>query len=95
MMFDSHCHLNDEAIYPRIDEVIDAAKKTGVSKLLVVGYNKASSELAVKIAEKYDECYAAIGFHPCDIFDITEEEFLETLKLVSHKKVVAIGEIGK
>ena len=53
MMFDSHCHLNDDAIYPRIDEVIEDAKKTGVTKFLVVGYNKVSSELAVKIAEKY------------------------------------------
>ena len=94
MMFDSHCHLNDEALYPRIDEVINDAKKTGVNKFLVVGYNKASSELAVKIAEQYEECYAAIGFHPCDVFDISEEEFESTLKLASHKKVVAIGEIG-
>lgn len=94
MMFDSHCHLNDEALYPRIDEVINDAKKTGVNKFLVVGYNKVSSELAVKIAEQYEECYAAIGFHPCDVFDISEEEFESTLKLASHKKVVAIGEIG-
>ena len=94
MMFDSHCHLNDEALYPRIDEVISDAKKTGVNKFLVVGWDKASSELAVKIAEQYDECYAAIGFHPCNIFDISEDDFNETMKLISHKKVVAIGEIG-
>jgi TatD DNase family protein len=43
MIFDSHCHLNDENLYPRIDEVIEAAKKTGVKKFLVVGYDKASS----------------------------------------------------
>ena len=45
MIFDSHCHLNDENLYPRIDEVIEAAKKTGVKKFLVVGYDKASSLL--------------------------------------------------
>ena len=94
MMFDSHCHLNDENLYPRIDEVIEAAKKTGVKKFLVVGYDKASSLLAVKIAEKYEECYAAIGFHPTEIEGVSEEDYNEVMSLSSHKKVVAIGEIG-
>ena len=94
MLFDTHCHLNDEALYPNIDEIIENAKKTGVGKFLVIGYNKESSFLAVKIAEKYPECYAAIGFHPCDIFDITEKDYEETMALASHKKVVDIGEIG-
>lgn len=94
MIFDTHCHLNDEILYSHIDEVIENAKKTGVGKFLVVGYNKESSFLAVKIAEKYPECYAAIGFHPCDIFDITEQDYLDTMALSNHKKVVAIGEIG-
>ena len=94
MLFDTHCHLNDDSLYENIDEVIENAKKTGVNKFLVVGYNKESSFLAVKIAERYDECYAAIGFHPCDIFDLSEEDYNQTMALVSHKKVVAIGEIG-
>ena len=94
MMFDSHCHLNDENLYPRIDEIIETANKTGVKKFLVVGYNKASSFLAVDIANRYEGCYAAIGFHPTDIFGVSEEDYNETMALVSNKKVVAIGEIG-
>ena len=94
MMFDSHCHLNDENLYPRIDEVIDAAKKTGVKKFLVVGWDKESSELAVKIAHKYEECYAAIGYHPCNINGVSDKEFEETMSLYKKDKVVAIGEIG-
>lgn len=94
MIFDSHCHLNDENLYPRIDEVIEAAKKTGVTKFLVVGYDKSSSFLAVDIANKYPECYAAIGFHPTEIEGVSEEDYESTMSLVSNKKVVAIGEIG-
>lgn len=94
MMFDTHCHLNDENLYSRIDQVIEEAKKTGVSKFLVVGYNKKSSFLAVEIANKYQECYAAIGFHPTDIFDVSDKDYKETMELVNNKKVVAIGEIG-
>ena len=94
MMFDSHCHLNDENLYPRIDEVIENAKKTGVRKFLVVGYDKASSFLAVDIANRYEECYAAIGFHPTEIEGVSEKDYQETMSLISNPKVVAIGEIG-
>ena len=94
MMFDSHCHLNDENLYPRIDEVIEAAKKTGVKKFLVAGYDKASSFLAVDIASRYEECYAAIGFHPTEIEGVSEVDYNETMSLISNNKVIAIGEIG-
>lgn len=94
MLFDSHCHLNDENIYPRIEEVIEAANKTGVKKFLVIGYDKKSSLLAVKIAHEYEGCYAAIGFHPTEIEGVSESDYQEVMSLVSDGKVVAIGEIG-
>lgn len=94
MLFDTHCHLNHEEIYPRIDEVIEEAQKTGVKKFLVVGYDKATSLLAVKIAKKYPFCYAAIGFHPTEIFDLSEDDYNEVMSHVNDKRVVAIGEIG-
>lgn len=94
MMFDTHCHLNSEDLYPRIDEIIEDAKLTGVKKFLVVGYDKDTSILAVKIAKKYNCCYAAIGFHPTEIFDISEKDYQKVMKLVDEPKVVAIGEIG-
>ena len=94
MIFDTHCHLNDEKLYPRLDEVIEDAKIVGVTKMLVVGWDKESSKLAIKIAEQHDFIYAAIGFHPENIFDVSEKDFEETLNLYTHPKVVAIGEIG-
>ena len=94
MMFDSHCHLNDENLYPRIDEVIDSANKTGVKKYLVVGYDKASSLLAIDIAHRYEGCYAAIGFHPTEIEGVTEDDFNDLMSHVDDPKVIAIGEIG-
>ncbi len=94
MIFDTHCHLNSKKLYPNIIEHIENAKKAGVSSFLVVGYNKETSLLAVQIAEKFDFCYAAIGFHPSEIFDVSEEDFQEVFKYVKHPKVKAIGEIG-
>lgn len=94
MIFDTHCHLNSEELYPKIDEVIENAKNNGVGYFLVVGWNKESSILAVKIAEKYDFCYAAVGFHPTDINGVSAGDFDEIMALSTHPKVVAIGEIG-
>ena len=93
-IIDTHCHLNDKALFSDLDNVIDRAKKAGVDKMIVVGWDKESSELAIKIAEQYDFIYAIIGFHPENIFDINDEILYETLELYKHPKVVAIGEIG-
>lgn len=94
MIFDTHCHLNDKQLLENIDTVLEDAHKAGVDKFLVVGWDKESSFLAVKLAETYPGVYAAIGFHPENIFDVSEADFNETMALVSHPKVVAIGEIG-
>ena len=93
-IIDTHCHLNDEILYKDLDNVILRARQAGVEKMVVVGWDKASSELAIKIAERYDFIYAVIGFHPENIFDINDKILYETLNLYKHPKVVGIGEIG-
>ena len=93
-IIDTHCHLNDEILFKDLDNVISRAKQAGVEKMVVVGWDKMSSELAIKIAEQYDFIYAIIGFHPENIFDINDEILYKTLNLYKHPKVVGIGEIG-
>lgn len=93
-IIDTHCHLNDETLYKDLANVILRAQNAGVEKMIVVGWDKNSSELAIKIAEQYDFIYALIGFHPENIFDIDDDILYKTLNLYSHPKVVGIGEIG-
>ena len=91
---DTHCHLNDEALYKDLDNVISRARQAGVEKMVVVGWDEASSKLAIQIAEQYDFIYAVIGFHPENVFDIDDKVLYDTLNLYKHPKVVGIGEIG-
>lgn len=91
---DTHCHLNDEALYKDLDNVIFRARQAGVEKMVVVGWDEVSSKLAIKIAEQYDFIYAVIGFHPENVFDINDKILYDTLNLYKHPKVVGIGEIG-
>ena len=93
-LIDTHCHLNDEQLYQDIDNVISRALQTGVEKMVVIGWDKASSELAIKLAEQYPFLYATVGFHPENLNSIDEKTLYEVLALSSHPKVVGIGEIG-
>ena len=93
-IIDTHCHLNDETLFKDLDNVISRAKNAGVEKMVVVGWDEASSKLAIEIAERYDFIYAVIGFHPENVFDINDETLYKVLNLYNNPKVVGIGEIG-
>lgn len=93
-MIDSHCHINDKAFLGREEEYINEAKKMGVNQFLVVGCDLAMSIKAVKIAEKYNECFAAVGIHPSDSKHADKNDLEEIEKLLQSKKVIVIGEIG-
>lgn len=91
MWMDTHCHLNSEELYPDIDLWIEKAHQNKVEAFFVVGWDLPSSQLAIQIAEKYEEVYAIVGVHPCDIEGV---DLKQLEPLLTHSKVVAVGEIG-
>ena len=93
MYFDTHVHLNSEQ-YSNVEEIINNALNNNVKKMVVVGYDLKSSIKAVSIANEYDFVYAAVGVHPSEIRKMNEDDFEKIEKLLTNKKVVAIGEIG-
>jgi len=93
-MIDSHCHINDSLYKGNPAEYIKEAEKAGVFDFLVVGFDVASSIDAVKIAEQFKGCYAAVGIHPSDSKKFQLKDLNQIEELASNKKVIAIGEIG-
>lgn len=93
-LIDSHCHLNDETLFPNRKEIISNAEKEGVALFIVPGWDYESSRRAVGIAHEFNEVYAAIGFHPENLENISENMISKIKELASDPKVVAIGEIG-
>lgn len=93
MYIDTHCHLYKE-YYNNIDDVIKESMDEGVCKFIVNGCDMKSNMEALELAHKYDNVYAAIGFHPTELDDFNEEYFNWLEDNINDKKVVAIGEIG-
>ena len=94
MFTDTHCHLSIED-YEDIDAVIERAKVNRVDRLIICGCDKKSITESIEIANRYDNVFLEIGFHPSEANITTEDDIKWLEELVSsNKKVVAIGEIG-
>ena len=94
-LFDTHCHLMSST-YRNLDvqEIIDEAGVSGVSKMCTVGYDLPTSKQALDIARRFSNVYAAVGIHPNEVVKHHQGDLL-TLKNLTHaNRVVAIGEIG-
>lgn len=93
-LFDTHVHLNAHQFKDDYEDVIKRANENGVKYMVVVGFDDETIPLALKIAEQYDNIYAAIGWHPVSAIDFTDEHYDMLKKQSKHPKVVAIGEMG-
>lgn len=95
MLFDTHAHLDDPALYPDIDNVLKRAKEDGVTLINSVGCDWRSSLLNVHLAEKHPEMiYASVGVHPSEVADIDEQVLAKLLELAKTPRVIGWGEIG-
>jgi len=95
MLFDTHAHMDDRAFDADREELLNAFPGQGISLLMNPGCSLESSRNAVKLANRYDYVYAAVGSHPDAADEVNEAvlaEYRELCKL--NPKIRAIGEIG-
>ena len=94
MIFETHAHYDDPAFDRDRDRLLALLKDEGIAPIVNIGASIETTKSTVELAHRYDHVYAAIGVHPSDCGDLTEND-IEWLKdLSSDEKVVAIGEIG-
>jgi len=95
MYFDSHAHYDSRQFNIDQKELLEKTLlEKGVSGVINVGADIASSKKSVQLAETYPFIYATVGVHPHYIKKMTDNDINEMRKLCGHKKTVAIGEIG-
>ncbi len=94
MLFDSHCHVDDEAYAADRSELIEGLPGKGIDLIMEIGADMESSRRATVLAKRYSFIYAAVGVHPHDSKEMTEKDIEELALLATEPKVKAIGEIG-
>ncbi len=91
-MIDSHTHLF--LCEGSEEELLDAARRAGVGRLLNVGLGTESNPLALAAAERHEGVFASAGCHPTAAGEFDERLAAEIERLAGHERVRAIGETG-
>ena len=94
MYFDTHAHYDDEWFDNDREELLASLPGAGVSLVVNAGCDEASSLASIAFAHKYDYFYAAVGWHPHEAKEWTDESADLIRAWANDPKVVAIGEIG-
>lgn len=93
-LIDSHCHLNADRFDGDVDLVVGGARLAGVERILVPGWNVASSERALRLADRFDWLDVAVGVHPHDADKVDDSGWTRIAGWAADPRVVAVGETG-
>lgn len=93
-LVDSHCHLQADRFDADVDLVLDAARQAGVERILVPGWNLASSQRSMALVDRHPWLDAAVGVHPHDAAKVDDAGWAEVVALAADPRVLAIGETG-
>lgn len=93
-LVDSHCHIQADRFDADADLVLGAARLVGVERVLVPGWDRASGEGAMALAERLPWLDAAVGVHPHEAVRVDDAAWSWFVAAARHPRVVAIGETG-
>ena len=93
-LVDSHCHLNADRFEADADLVAESAREAGVERIMVPGWNVASSERALALVERLPWLDAAVGVHPHDAAKVDDAGWARIVTWAHRDEVLAIGETG-
>ena len=90
-IFETHTHLDSQHFDKDREQLIKKCFKSGIEYMINISVDEKTCNASIKLAEKYNQIFAAVGFHPHDATDFNAD-FIR--KKAQHPKVIAIGEIG-
>jgi TatD DNase family protein len=94
MLIDSHAHLDMEEFDRDREEVLARALEAGVTHVISIGIDLASSRKALDLARKNDFVSSTVGYHPHNAREVDALLLRELADLAADPNVVAWGEIG-
>lgn len=93
-IFETHAHYDDDAFNEDRDLLLSTMCENRIGTIVNVGASIDSTKKAVTLAHQYNFIYAAVGVHPNETQELTEDDIIWLKSLTDDPKVVAIGEIG-
>lgn len=94
MLIDTHCHLTDAGLRPRLGEVLDRAAAAGVDRMIAVATSPDDWREAERIVEAHASLYLVAGLHPHKAEQMNGEVLERLAEVLRGLKAVALGEIG-
>ena len=94
-LFDTHAHLADEHLAADLPGVLARAKGAGVTAILCVGTDLASTRVCLNLAGAHDELLSSAGIHPTHAAEALPGDWDAVAEIArSDSRVVALGETG-
>ncbi len=94
MFIDSHAHYNDHAFSEDREALLAALPTEGIRAVINIGDSLAASRTVLEMAHRYPYLYAAVGVHPENTREITDDALVLLEEMLRDEKAVALGEIG-
>lgn len=81
MLIDSHCHLQDREFFTeqKAEEMLERARKRGVTKIVCIGTDPKDSLVARDYASAHEGVYWTYGVHPENAVRVAETDFFESI----------------
>jgi TatD DNase family protein len=91
---DSHCHL--DLMDVPVEQALAEARAVGITTVVQVGVDLASSRWSAEVAAEHDDVWAAVALHPNEAGRgaATDEALREIEALAALPQVRAVGETG-
>jgi len=93
-MIDSHCHLTDRRLAPRVAEVLSAAAAAGVTHCVSIGTTPSDAADAQTLAHAHPGLLFTAGIHPNSTAPFAPEDVRELQPFSADPACVALGEMG-
>ena len=86
---ESHCHLGDMST-----EDVKKAKDAGLALMITMGFDEASTAVALKLAKRHRSIKLSLAIHPWYSDEYTEKTPKMFVDFAKNHEVVAVGETG-
>jgi TatD DNase family protein len=93
-MIDSHCHLDHEPLFQKMNDVLVRSKNNGITKLLTICTTINSFKKIIEIVKLDPMIFGTFGIHPHESSNdiVSKDDIIKNIN--KNKKIIGVGETG-